>query len=506
MRPSQFFKIFMILPLVILTSFPAMATDGGDTVTSNSDSGPSAAADSNSPNNGNGGSNGDAAVNTGDVSNALSVYDHMTCNRDKKAPTPYKNPQDILNAVQNYETQANGCVPDNFAAFKKELQVYGSEYMPCVQRAYDANMMCLENCSKDVANMVAGANVLMGSLRGSGIVDACSKMNKVMNVVQGGLTAFSANCSIRRALCDNSCTATEKSITSMNKMLQSMNGIGLVGLKSPQCGTPGTPSDRREVAYQALTEMLNKVWVTLQKEASKEEPNSIAEKNAKCGSYAATALAAGAAIIGAVAAAKNAASCNQDTNGVGSVDTRAMCAKSENKNQPTCICQANPRSPGCSLATSYNASGSGGGFASPSTNKSTSQTPLSNLNSDLNANAATASKNGDASSGLAGAPSGGGGGFGGSGGGSGGDNKANPDTVKKINTSIFGGGDGGGGGGYGSGGSGADKSVDPVIAGKIKAQRELASLRSQVSSQGGKSNWEKVQERYTQEKPKLIGQ
>jgi hypothetical protein len=116
-----------------------------------------------------------------------------------------------------------------------------------------------------------------------------------------------------------------------------------------------------------------------------------------------------------------------------------------------------------------------------------------------------------------GATAGGGGGYGGA---VSGDSIAASADVKKgqtadkkgsLNTNILSDYDGGGGGarGSGGGGSGGGSGYNAYMPGQRKdPSRALASqnaISSQVTSAGSKSNWEKVTERYTENKPTLMG-
>lgn len=121
-----------------------------------------------------------------------------------------------------------------------------------------------------------------------------------------------------------------------------------------------------------------------------------------------------------------------------------------------------------------------------------------------------------ASAGGAPAPVGGGGGggagLGGVGGGSGsGRDPADDKTGQKaLNANILGGGGGGGGGGgWGARGGGSDssKGYRSYLPGGDKDPNKMAGQQSwtkEVTGQGGKSNWEKVKDRYRDNKSTLL--
>ena len=108
--------------------------------------------------------------------------------------------------------------------------------------------------------------------------------------------------------------------------------------------------------------------------------------------------------------------------------------------------------------------------------------------------------------GGAGNPVGMDGGSGAAGGSTGGAGKA----VSKVNTNILSGEGGGGGGGGGSFGGGSGSSRDALRQYLPGGKRDPAQIAAQavskeVTSQGGKSNWEKITDRYRDNKPSLLG-
>ena len=78
-----------------------------------------------------------------------------------------------------------------------------------------------------------------------------------------------------------------------------------------------------------------------------------------------------------------------------------------------------------------------------------------------------------------------------------------------MNANILGGEAGGSGGGGGGGWNGGDG--DPALRKYLPGgERDPSSMAGkamikEVTSQGGKSNWEKVRERYRDNKPTLLG-
>jgi hypothetical protein len=86
-------------------------------------------------------------------------------------------------------------------------------------------------------------------------------------------------------------------------------------------------------------------------------------------------------------------------------------------------------------------------------------------------------------------------------------------SKSKLNTNILSGYDGGGGGGGSRGGGGSSSNKDSqynayLPGGAKDPSRGIASktfANGEITGSGSKSNWEKVHERYTDNKPTLLG-
>ncbi len=426
------------------------------------------------------------------VDPAVSAFDSLKC---LKLGEPSKgNIAQFQDAANQLTPVLQTCSPDKAPAIQSAINTYLKNQPLCMQRNQTAGRNCLEQCSTNIKGMVSAAQILMAGMNSLSITDSCSKMGDLMNLAQGGMTAFSVACGAEKLLCDTSCGAAAAALKTLIKSLPAV------------VPPPGAPF---ECASQLATskEPLVKV-VSLE---LTPEPTSVAGKQAECSEYVVTLGAAAAGIVSMVQKAKQANACEKATNGTQASLTGAAdsCSTPAGKDTPQCICKANPRSPGCELSTNLSGDGSSG-FGHTGDGK----TPAGlSSGSGLGADSGLSNSGSIGGGGPSGAapPVGGGGGSAGLGSGNSGSNdgRGANDTITKTNTSIYGGeGGGGGGGAFGSrGGGGAQKTAayNPAFAQKISADREIASLRNQVSSQGGKSNWEKVKDRYTQEKTNLLG-
>jgi hypothetical protein len=175
------------------------------------------------------------------------------------------------------------------------------------------------------------------------------------------------------------------------------------------------------------------------------------------------------------------------------------CSKPEGAKDPKCICQMNPRNPGCPGSENANDVANA---AKIKKDRSSSSTPDSPSSSDSGTDA-TPSKPGS-SGGLPFAPGGGGGG----GGGKGADSAKGPELggVKGMSADVLAGDYGGGGGGAKAVGGGypdGDPRGQALAKAKKAMERRLASQGSWTGA-NGRSNWEKIKDRYRDNRPSLL--
>jgi hypothetical protein len=323
-----------------------------------------------------------------------------------------------------------------------------------------------------------------------GVVDACSKMNKAMNIVQTGLTAYSAACGTTKVMCDSACGKASQILVEIRTAAKAIKPLP-------------TPASGVTCAANFTGDFFKKVEGILSQETETGDEKAVATKKKTCSGYAASLASAGVGIVQAITSAKQAHACDQKVQAA-DIDTGKLdCSKAENAAMPQCICEKNPRATGCSGEVTGNVSSFTGGAKG-----NNGATPSSSMS-------LTGSGGKTGPDGLQKGDTGGGGGVGAPVGGTAGnldgghgvgDAKKDQAVVKKLNTNLYGGeGGGGGGGAFGRGGNGTpEKSLakDP----NFLKQREIASTRAQVTAPQGKSNWEKVSERYTTQKSSLIGQ
>lgn len=207
-------------------------------------------------------------------------------------------------------------------------------------------------------------------------------------------------------------------------------------------------------------------------------------------------------------------SCADATTETATASTEVDCTLEANQSNVVCICKATPWAAGCSEGLDTTASAmaadslrtTGTGEYTPASTASAGDLGLS---TETSLGAAETSANG--SSGIS-AGGGSGSGLGGSGGLSG-EAEAKSLAQKKstgYNTNIYSGENAGGGGGNSWGGSDNASMLRQYLPGGSKDPNKAVAITAQektkreVTSEGGKSNWQKIRERYRDQRSSLI--
>jgi hypothetical protein len=188
--------------------------------------------------------------------------------------------------------------------------------------------------------------------------------------------------------------------------------------------------------------------------------------------------------------------------------TTVDCTDASQAQTPACLCAANPRLAGCALASATSSDGGSStmGSTTGNTTASTGGDPTLSGTGDGQLAGATNSDNTDSGLGGSagvGSPLGDGGSLPGAP-----DAKAEAAGKSGLDTNVLAGAGGGsgGGGGWGSGWNGGseDKYKDYLPGGKKDPGAAGAAFAKEVTGGGGKSNWEKVRDRYIDNKPTLL--
>ncbi|XGC80735.1 hypothetical protein ACES2L_15530 [Bdellovibrio bacteriovorus] len=415
--------------------------------------------------------------------------------------------------TQAYATgQGVGLEVPQHALIDKETQNYMSKKGTCVSTHSGAAKACLENLSPHILTGVTTLNTLMNTIGSVAVKDQCSKFSNAMDIAKAAMTAYTAACGAAKAGCGFYCVSARNSVIKLNKISSS----------GASCAK-ATPQTMAACTQQlaAYNNSFSTIQSSVKDEGKKEIEKSMAGKAGICTEKYANLLASAVSgIAGLMNAINQGKECEEETKGdptaPGTDPLKEKCSDPANANLPECICLKNPRTPGCS--NSYekpgelNAGGNIGTGATDRTNvAATGGGP--DLGMGGGATPEFPGRNPTSDSGGSSAPAGGGAGGslgGGSGGGSGGMDGEKSEAAKKgLDTNILGGAGGGGGGGWGAGGGGSSDSKyrSYLPGGKNDPSKGMAGSQAwtkEVTGQGGKSNWDKIKERYRDNKSTLL--
>lgn len=444
---------------------------------------------------------------------------HCAANKgyDAEAAQIGKSAQNILTQAQTASGQG-AIIPEmsQIIQMSEAASAYASKYSFCVNTQNIASTVCVEKTSPHLQEGLNTVNALLAGVGSMAVKDKCSMMAKAMNIAQGVLTAYTATCSAARATCEASCSFVKKKL----ETVMSLN-------KKFGCIPPVTNMAEGCTAFDnAVNVDGQKISDNASKDLSESDVKSTAVKDKACTySYAGMLASAGAGIFSIIKTLGEANNCDEKTKGDTSEQKTAqlavsgeVCDDAKNANLPECICKKNPRTPGCTNAlqkvgeNSANRLAAGGLGAGGSSSKSNGGSgfdgspgtpPIEHREiNDAGGGGLPGAPTGGGSAGLGSGGSGGGGSAGGTG-----DAEGSGLDLDKYGSGYGGG--GGGGGKYGAGlaGSNSGKYRAYLPGGAKDPRRGLAGQQAwtkEVTGQGGKSNWEKVKERYHDNKSTLL--
>lgn len=413
---------------------------------------------------------------------------------------------------------ANGGLFPQHATIVAAEQKYASNKPTCVKMHSGAAGACLEHLSPNILTGVTTLNTILSTLGGAAVKDQCSGFANAMDLAKAAMTAYTAACGTMKAGCGASCVGARKGLEDIQKA---------IGSHKPDC-SKATPQQKTacEKAVADYVKAQAEMLTAAKEELNKAEKKSMAGKASLCTDKYAQLLTSGlAGIASLLNSAKQGKNCEEKANGTGTdVAANEVCKDPAKAKTEECLCQ-NPQSPECICFKNPRTSGCPGGLPGVGENSAgelitTGPTDKSNVAAAGGTPNLGPSGGGmqlgerspnSADSGGVGAPTGGGatGLGGGSGGGSGSGTPGAEGSGKKgLDANILGGAGGGGGGGgsWGSSGGGSEK-YRAYLPGGAKDPGKAAGQQAwtkEVTGQGGKSNWEKVKERYRDNKNTLL--
>lgn len=393
------------------------------------------------------------------------------------------------------------------------LSKYSDDQEGCRSKASIAMTYCLEATNPGIAKALPVIQTLMAGLTAASVVDACSTIGKVLSVANDALLLYQTTCAAAKGVCNYSCSGD---VTTLNNAKTQFAKI----TKSAEAACKTKYATNAALAQSCITNIetpLKSLNASITKDTDAKQDSSVAQKNSTCSSYTAQLASALTGTIGVVKSMSDANKCEAATTTTPTPTATPLdCTLAANAENLTCICQNSPRTAGCASgldttasalqADSLRAASTAGAIAATGSTMTSLGTDGA---TDLGAATTTSSTGSGADTSSApGSPI------------DSSDSVGNgTDSGTKaqqkaagLNTNIYGGetGGGGGGGGYGYGGGSDDRdSLRQYLPGGIKDPTKAMAAQAQatkkeVTSESGKSNWEKVRDRYHDQKNTLI--
>lgn len=395
-------------------------------------------------------------------------------------------------------------IPNVWGADAKPVVPGVSSDESCISAFNQAKTVCVADSSPTVQSaMGILSKVAAAGSAGISIFDACSKFKSALNTANEALTAYNTACAAMQYRCKSTCTKNATTASDQAKQLRSQAATAPAAAAALELKA----SIQDEIAQGDTTSA-----GTCQTEFSKNMKDAAMGIGAVIASSALSKSCEDKTTDTAATCKATAADGTVNSLCINGVD----CSLSTNASNPTCICNSSPNASGCPGATDYGSSYGAPNYGTSGDNSTSQTTVLPPVTaagkSGLDATTRNAAAIPPAAS-ANGGGSGGGGAVAGDGMSAAADSKKSATVDKKnsLNPNILSGYDGGGGGGGSRGGSVSGSSAyGAYMPGATKdPSRALASQAragGQVTSAGSKSNWEKINERYMENKSTLMGE
>lgn len=403
------------------------------------------------------------------------------------------------------------------------------EAASCSGKYDTAAPICNTESNPDLLSTITKVQALMGAAQG--LMNSCNNFGKAMNIAKMGMAGYSMACGALQKACDMSCSKATTSLANYEstslatqKQLTTCYTENEALYKKSLTTTPPIPNIAAKEEAEKCANDLMYIQSNLDPIAQKDKATTgitVAAKAKVCKVDMTTLLGMAVINLGSLAQSKAMSDqCEKDSKSnsaataTAATDTTVDCALAANADKPICICKANPRLKGCegvstSLATNSTMSTGGSGSTSGKglsggVNNGTDSAINKQFPSDL----AKTNKNDGTSSGG-----------GGSGASSAGLSPSSDGTVGNAeaqlgknsagNANILSGEASGGGGGYRfgfGGGSSAARNLARNVAGTTGAKGKLSAMdwTNQVTSNAGKSNFDKIKVRYIENRTSLL--
>lgn len=405
------------------------------------------------------------------------------------------------------------------ATLTTAIQAYESSVEQCHRNQLRASQICIAANNNELQDTLTAITAVTALTASSSTNQACSTAGKTLGLASAALTAYQSACTAAKSICLPSCGTANKALLSLNKLADTVQiNPEIPALASSSLAANGPQAIR--MANEVLMAYKEKLDLDLAKDENAKDFSTTAGKLSVCSNkYVQLLGSAAVGVKGLLDAKRSADACANQSAGVAEMSLDQKCQLTQYKNTQECICHLSPRTPGCNNGLEKIGEGSSlslaVGAAAPG---ETSNNKLS-LGDDL-----TRSPSGSTSekpSPAGGSGPGGGlplsGGLGSSTAGSGGTGGGGNNDGSGAYSGSYGYDDSGsGGGGWGAGGGGGSWGTDGLTSGQgleaylpdgekdPNAMSALSEEPSYVTPEGGKSNFEKVRQVYSEVRSTLL--
>lgn len=394
---------------------------------------------------------------------------------------------------------------------------YQGSWNKCQSFQSAAAAVCIADNSLPLADGITLINGLLSAGGAASIYDKCTTFGKAMDIGQKALAAYTAACTMARQPCVMFCGNVKEALVKFQAAIKKVPASGMCdnkGVYPTPTGNPATAAlDAACIqSYTRFSGALPNVQNAIKSELDEGNIKASGGKFSRCDrKYWQNVASAGVGILQLANSLKQGKECQEESSAV--ADATPTCDIPANANLPECLCLANPRMAGCSSGLSQVGELSAGSGQAITGGGLVSEATVGSLGKDSTSIAQGERNSASGGGSGVGAPTGGGPSLGSIGGGSGGGvGEKGAGGGSGLNTDILSGaGGGGGGGGFAGyrGGSGDSKGLRSYLPGGAKdPKRGLAGQgvgSKEVTGQAGKSNWEKVRDRYIDNKNSLLG-
>lgn len=388
------------------------------------------------------------------------------------------------------------CDPESFKGQLDQQDPKKSEHEKAVQACHDevkkSDTACQPGSNPNAQQAQNQANQYQQNTNqsaqqtsgsGSGQSNNCGGFGDLMKNMQPPLQQYQGDCNGAKSVCQSTCS---------KKAEESKKACDSIIVKDQKTKMQKQACERNAAGVKACTK----------------------KTAAACEKYSQQVAAIAAALMNGLMQMMQMQKCQEDqgldctkdpTNPQCLKDDSVNCSKPEHYANPQCICQVNPNAGGCPGADSAKAAQMPGRDPYSNDNGATDGTPTTSPTTDAGLDG---NRRKNAGAGAGGSGSGFGGGSGGSGGARGAEAAAAGAGQKPANPDILAGDYGGGGGGRGGMGGGYPEVTDSGMGRALKNAdlRKTASAGGALTGANGRSNWQKVRERYRDNRSSLMEQ